>query len=516
MTTDTNKTLNQSAQVSTKRIAKNSLFLYLRMGLVMIVSFISVRILLKELGIVDYGVYNAIGGVVTSLAFISTVLANASQRYFSYSIGQKDLNSLNQNFGSILLVYFLIIILILAISETIGVWFVENKMNYESVKVKEVLWVFQFSLFTIILHLLSSPFLAMLIAHEDMNDYAIISICESILKLIAVLLLSLFSTARLVVYPILLTTISLMVLTIYIFSIKRKYPYLKIKFSYNRLCFFNILSYSGWSCFGAVAGVGYNQGINILFNIFIGPLANAAFAIANQVSAAITTFGTSFFTAVRPGIVKYYAQGEIIKLNNLYLFSSKMLFLLLYLIILPLLFQTNTVLSLWLGTPSEYMIQFTRMLLISCLIAFLGLPITTIMQAAGRVKIYHLVVDGFLVCSISVVFFFFKKGLDAVDILWIINIMYIIAYMLRLVCLKKIITFSISSYLRCFLIPITGVILLTSISMWVINNYLYFMPIIELLINIFISTFIILFISYVLLFTKSDRIKLFSLVLKKR
>lgn len=495
-------------------MAKNSIFLYLRMGLVMLVSLFSVRILLKALGVDDYGVYMAIAGVVSSLAFLSTLLANASQRFCAYAIGQNNITALNQNVGTIQLVYIVIVVFLFLAGETVGIWFIENKMNYAPDKSSSVFWVFQFSLFTLMLNLLSAPFLALLLAHEDMKTYAFISISEAILKLGAAFLLSYFTFSRIIIYPLFLCIISIFILVIYIITIKRKYPYVNIKPQYQATTFRTVLSFIGWSSFGAFAGVAYNQGINILFNLFIGPLANAAFAIANQVSASVTTFGTSFFSAVRPGMIKCYAQNEFKKLFDLFTFSNKLVFILLYIVILPLFINMNTILEIWLGESGPYMVEFTRLLLIACMISFLGLPITTIVQASGKVRGYHIFVDGFLAVSIVFIYLLFRSHSSSESILWGVNTMYTITYCLRLVYFKRMTNFSLLSFVRNFHLPMMFIIAISGVTVYLLSTVITFSPLIDLLLSTLESTSIILLLSFIFLLNKDDRKKLQSLLKK--
>lgn len=491
--------------VSNTQIAKNSLFLYIRMALIMIMSLISVRVVLKALQVEDYGIYNAIGGVVTSLSFLSTVLAGASQRFFSYSIGKNNVDNLNKDIGSILLGYVVIITLIIILAETLGEWFVLNRMNFSTEKHIDIQWVFQFSLVTFIINLMSAPLLALIIAHEDMKYYSMISISDGALKLFVAIVLYIVPEQRLIVYPGLLMMVSIIILLFYYIVVKRKYPYLIIKLNFEKNNFKRIFSFSSWSCFGAIANVCYHQGINILFNVFVGPVANAAFAIANQVNAACTTFGSSFFLAVRPGMIKSYAQNNYLRLNNLYLFSSKMIFALLFVVMLPLLVKTEYILHLWLGEVVEYMVPFTRIMLIASLIMALSLPITTIIQATGQNKYYHVIVDGFITVSVILIYFALKIGLAPSFSLSISILIYIIAHYFRLVFLKKQANESISVYFRSCLFPMTIIFMMNWGIIYTIDYLIVDDNFMGFILILIISLFINLLTYYLFLINKNER-----------
>lgn len=496
--------------LSNKQIAKNSLFLYIRMALIMIMSLISVRVILRALHVEDYGIYNAIGGVVTSLSFLSTALAGASQRFFSYSIGEKNVSNLNKDIGSILFGYVIIIALIIILAETFGEWFVLNRMNFSTEKHIDIQWVFQFSLVTFIINLMSAPLLALIIAHEDMRYYSIISISDGALKLFVAIVLYIIPEQRLIAYPGLLMMVSIITLSFYYIIVKKKYPYLNIKLNFEKNNFKRIFSFSSWSCFGAIANVCYHQGINILFNIFAGPIANAAFAIANQVNAAITTFGSSFFLAVRPGMIKSYAQNNYSRLNNLYLFSSKMIFALLFIVMLPLLVKTDYILNLWLGEVVEYMVPFTRIIIIASLIMSLGLPITTIIQATGKNKYYHMIVDGFISVSVVLIYFALKIGLAPSFSLSISIIIYMIAHYIRLVFLKKLANESINVYIKSCLFPMATILIMNWGVIYIIDCLIGNDDFVGFILIFIISLLVNLSTYYLFLINKTERLFLIN------
>lgn len=507
-----------STNISLKRIAHNSILLYVRLGMTMIFSLISVRYLLKELQVEDYGIYNAIGGVVTSLALVSGVMASASQRYFSFSLGRHDINELNKNFNSLLIVYAMMIIFIIIIAETVGLWFISNKLVYPEEMRTKVFWIYQFSLCTFLTTLSYSPFVALIISHEEMKIYSYFGIIDGCMKLCCVLALGLFSSSKVVYYPLLLLISSILIFIGYFITIRKKFIYIRIEYVWDFSRLKSILNFSSWSLLGSVANIFYNQGINVMFNLFIGPIANAAFAIANQVNAAINSFGTNFFTAVKPGIIKSYAQNDMVMIPKLMLFSSKLLFILLFLLALPISIITKDILQLWLGEITPYSVSFVRIMSLTCLIMCLGLPITTLAQASGKIKYYHIFVDGFLSMSLVGVYFLLKNGYTPTQSLYYVMAITFVAHLIRIGYLRYYLQYSIRGYIQKFLCPMIIISLVSYILLHYINKTLQIHGFCAIVSITCISTMIISVLSYLVLLDKKERgvvIKfLFSIFLK--
>ena len=274
----------------------------------MLVSLFTVRIVLKTLGVEDYGVYNAIGGVVLSLSFISSVLANASQRFFAIELGKYDTTNLKRVFSTIFLTYVFVAIIIIIIAETLGLWFVFNKMMIPSARIVAVHWVYQLSVASFIVSILMNPFQAIIISREEMNVYAYVSILEAVLKLLIVYLLVYFSFDKMQLYAVLMFLSGVITNLIYFVISRRRYSETHFKIVWDKRMFKSIFSYSSWTLFGSIAFICNSQGINILLNMFFGPIANTAYAIGNQVKTAVNSFSGNFFNAVRPPIIKSYVQ----------------------------------------------------------------------------------------------------------------------------------------------------------------------------------------------------------------
>lgn len=451
---------------SSNTIVKNTLFLYFRMFITMIVSLYTVRVVLKTLGVVDYGVYNVIGGVVTTLAFITDVLANASQRFFAVELGKKESNRLQQIFGLIIFAYVLTAIVVFLLAETIGLWFVKSKMDIPIDRMDAAIVVFQFSVASFLIGLITSPFNAMIIAKERMNIYAYVSILQVFLKLGIVYLLVVLPYDKLKLYALLMFIVISFTNSIYIFICRCNFPETKFLFLWDKTIFKSIFAYSSWTLLGTVAYICNTQGLNILFNLFFGPIANAAYAIGNQVKTTINSFAANFFVATRPPMIKSYAEGDYTYTTKLFYYSTKVIFSLLFILIVPLFVEIEFILGLWLGNVEQYMPMFVRLMLIYAVVLSISEPITAIVQAAGKVKIYHGVVDTFTLLTLPLSYIVFKFGMSPY-MGFIISIMiFIIAHIMRLFILRSIFPFSIREYNRNTVLPFSLAVIATVVSIY--------------------------------------------------
>lgn len=443
-----------SVSIKNKKIAKNTLFLYIRMFLVMIISLITVRVLLRTLGVEDYGTYNAIAGFISSMVFISSVLSAASQRFFSFYMGKNDTEQLQKAFTMILSTYIIVIAIVLLLAETLGLWFVFNKMTIPVERSSVIMCVYQMALLTCCFSLLSNPFQALIISHEEMNIYASISIVEVILKLAIIFLLPIIPIDKLALYSILHCIVFFGIgLTYVLISCKRyKESHFSLK-KWDKIMFKDIFSYSSWSLFGSLSGMCNTQGVNMLLNVFYGPLANAAYAISAQISAAVSQFSSNFYTAVRPALIKSYASKEYDYMNKLFMLSNKVIFILMLILILPIYVVTEPLIKIWLGSVEQYMIEFTRLSLAYTFLLCLSNPITTIIQAANKVKLYHGIVDTFTLFSLPIIYILFRCGISPIYAYVTTVIIFTFAHILRLLVMRKAITFSIKDYFIKFIVP---------------------------------------------------------------
>jgi O-antigen/teichoic acid export membrane protein len=442
---------------NTALIAKNTLLLYFRQILIMLVSLYTVRVVLNILGAEDYGIYNVVAGVVTMFGFLSNSMATASQRYFSFELGKGDLIQLQNTFSLTLLIYIMITALILFLAETAGLWFISNKIVIPQDRRDAVLWVYQTSIASFVFTILTSPYMALIIAHEDMNIYAYVSIIESLLKLCVVLLLDLFAWDKLKLYGSILCIVNFINTAIYRTICIIKYHECKFVFYWNKTLFREIAKFTGWTLSGGISGVLKNQGINILLNIKFGPLVNAARAVAMQVNSAVLCFAQGFSSSMRPHIVKLYAAGEIKRMLAFVFTSVKVMSYLLFLIILPLQLELSSILRLWLKDVPEYTVLFVRIILIETMVESISYPINGAWLAAGKVKIYQIITSVVLLLNLPLALVLVALGVSSSGILIMSALLSLTAFLSRLMIFSKQFKFSVGLYFTGMLIPMLRV-----------------------------------------------------------
>lgn len=463
--------MNNSNSINNTRIFKNTIFLYLRMFIIMAVSLFTSRVTLDVLGVEDYGIYNVVGGVVVLLSFLNSALNSATQRFLSVELGNNNLVRYNKVFNSCIIIYILLAIIITILAETIGMWFISNKMNIPEERIEASIWVYQFSILTFVLNIIRTPFNASIIANEKMSFFTYTSIVETFLKLGLVLLLY-FSIGfdKLKFYAILTTLVSFVLFIWYATFCIKKITGCGIQKNYDRTFAKSIFSFSGWSLFGSVAVISTNQGINILLNIFWGVAVNAGMGIANQVSQVINQFVTNFQLAFTPQITKTFSPGNINYLNFIYR-VSRLSFFLLFLISLPFLFNIEFILNLWLNNVPQYATQFSFWIIISMLLETLSAPLYLAMQADGNIRNYQLIVSLLLFLNIILSFVFLSLGYQPVVVVIIRTIVAMLLLIFRIVYVSNKIKYKITNYLINVIVPIIKVVFV-SLLFSILYNYL--------------------------------------------
>jgi len=456
---------------STRRIAKNTSLLYIRMLVVMIINLYTVRLVLNALGAQDYGINNVVAGIITMLISVSSVLATATQRYYSYSIGENKLERLRNIFSASINIFVILSLFVLVLGETVGLWFVNTQLVIPNERMNAANWIYQFSIFSFIFTFLQIPYSAATMAHEDMGIFAAISTTESMLKLITVFFIYLIPYDGLIIYGATLLLISALVLIIYIVIGINKYDECRYQKPTEKKLYKDLLSFSGWSLFGSVAGVGMAQVITILVNIFFGPLVNSARAISFQFSLAVSSFSGSFLMAIRSPMIKSYAEESYLFLNKIFNLSNKFIYYCLLMIFLPLIFEMDTILVLWLKTLDSQTVLFSRLILFYALIMSLNNPISIIIQATGHVKEYHVAVEIFTLLCVPATYILFKLGYPAYYTYIVMIIAAIASHVVRLICLKKYYKpFSYSEYINSFVLPAFAITLVASSFVFLIHR----------------------------------------------
>ncbi len=433
---------------SNKRIVKNTSLLYFRMLLTMLVSLYTVRVVLKTLGVVDYGIYSVVGGIVEMFSFLSNTMASASERFFAFELGRNNIIQLKRTFSLTVTIYFGIAIVVFAFAETLGIWFLNNRMVIPYDRLESANWIFHFSIMSFVVTIMTIPYNSIIIARENMKFYAYVSIIEVVLKLVIVYVLVIVSVDKLKLYGFLIFLIICTTTFLYRIVCQRNYAESKFKFYWDSKLFKSLLTYSGWNLFGAVTGVANNQGTNILLNVFFGPVVNAARAIAFRVGTIVGSFSLNFYTAVTPQIVKSYASGENEFMLNLVFKSSRFSYYLLLVIALPIILECEFILHLWLKESSHYITLFTQLALIYALINSLENPLSQAVRATGNIRKYQVFVGLFTLLLLPVSYALFKSGFPPESTYYAIISIYSLALFIRLPVLKKLVNLSISKYLR--------------------------------------------------------------------
>ncbi len=431
--------MTETSSSSNKRIAKNTMLLYIRMLLTMAITLYTSRIVLNTLGVEDFGIYNVVGGFVTMFAFLNSAMASATQRFLSFEIGRKDLVQLRNVFSMSVNIHFIIAFVILLLAETIGLWFVNTQLTIPPDRMNAAQWVYQFSILSMMVSIVSVPYNAIIIAHERMNVFAWVSIAEVSLKLLIVFMLQWFGFDKLKLYAVLVFSVSLIIRFIYGLYCKYNFKESKFRFFWDKPLFRTLMSYAGWNLWGNAASVIMGQGVNVLLNIFFGPVVNAARGIAYQVRGAVQQFVGNFQMAMNPQIIKLYASDNMKQMHQLIFRGAKYSFFLLFIMSLPIFLETEIILRLWLKTVPEYTVIFTRLIIVNILIDSISGPLMTAAQASGRIKLYQSVVGGLLILNLPLSYLFLKLGFAPQITIYVSICISILALYARLIILKNLV-----------------------------------------------------------------------------
>ncbi|WP_308551767.1 holin [uncultured Mediterranea sp.] len=374
-----------------KKIAKNTLLLYIRMILLMGISLYTSRIVLNQLGVDDYGIYNVVGGIIVVLSFLNGAMAGATQRFMNVEMGRRDMQALRRVFSTSIHIHIMVSVIILILAETIGLWFLNTQMNIPSGRMYAAQWVYQLSVASAIVGIVSIPFNAAIIAHEKMSAFAYISIFEGTMKLLIAFSLMMANVDKLILYATLIFIVGIINRIIYGIYCSRHFEECRnTSWDIDRPMMRQMLSFSGWTIFGNLGYILHTQGIAIVINLFFNVAVNAAQGIANQINGIVTQFVSNFLTALNPQVVKTYAAGELDNMHNLIIRGCKIAFCLLAFFVIPLVLEAPTILSVWLGVVPEYAVLFVRLVLIISLCnSFSGL-LATAKGATGDIKNYQI------------------------------------------------------------------------------------------------------------------------------
>ena len=434
------------------------------MLLTMLVSLYTSRVVLKELGVDDYGIYNVVGGVVAMFNVISGALSSAIGRFITFELGKDNKEKLRRVFSSSVTIQIFIALIIVLLAESIGLWFMNHKMIIPIDRLNAAHWVYQFSIITFAINLISVPYNATIIAHEKMSAFAYISIIEVISKLGIAFCIVISPIDKLTFYGLMLMVIAIIVRMIYTYYCKRNFEECyEYNFTIDKELFREMFGFAGWNFIGSSSAVLRDQGGNILINMFYGPEVNAARGLAMQVSNAIQGFVTNFMTALNPQITKSYASGQYEYMMTLIFQGARLSFYILLLLSLPVIFNTHYLLSVWLETVPEYTTIFVQLVLIFALSESLAAPLVTAMLATGNIRNYQLVVGGLQLLNLPISYILLKIGY-APEIIFIVAILVsICCEMARLYMLRKMIDLPVRSFFSKVYFNVIGVSVFASV-----------------------------------------------------
>ena len=438
-----------------KRIAKNTIFLYFRMLFLMAVNLYTSRIILNVLGVVDYGIFNVVAGVITMLSFITGPLGGSASRYITFALGEGNFEKLKKVFGSTMITHILLCGGIFVFAETLGLWFVMNKLVIPECRFHAALWIYQFSILTSIISLLSVPYNATIIAHEKMNTFAYISIFEVLAKLGSILLLEYLKYDHLIVYGALLLTIQVIIRIIYTVYCRKSFLECKYALSWNPRLLRELVAYSSWSSLGYLAVVGYTQGLNILLNLFFGPVVNAARGIAVQVQSALLQLCTNFQMALNPQITKSYAVNDLNYMHRLIIYASKYSYYVMLLVVVPVLVNIKYILFLWLKQYPDYTIPCVRLTLLIALLECMKNPILTAIHATGKIKRFQTIEGLCLITIVPISYLLLRFGIASPEIVFLVYLFVeLITQVIRLRIVLPVIKMGAKPYMSLVLKPI--------------------------------------------------------------
>lgn len=427
----------------------------------MAIGLYTSRVIINTLGIQDYGINNVVGGVIYMFGFIIWAMSAATTRYLTFELGAGNSLSLKKVFGLSLTINLMITILIFLLGETIGLWFLYNKLQLPENRMNAAFWVYQSTLLSCMLGIMSVPYNASIIAHEKMTAFAIISIVDTTLKLIIVYLLIIIPFDKLKVYSILFLCTYLINQTINILYCRSKFNEVRFAFSWDKTLFKEMISFVGWNMFGGIARATFTQGLNILLNIFFGPIVNAARGVAVQLQGAVSKFTTSFQTAINPQMTKAYASNDIERMHKLIFMSSKFSFYLLYVLALPILLETKIILFWWLRLVPDYTINFIRIMIFISVLEAMADPLIIAAQANGNIKKTELIIGLILLMILPISYVSLKFGASPESVFIISFLLMFVSNLTRLVILKPMISISITKYFNEVFVKIFLVVIIS-------------------------------------------------------
>lgn len=458
--------------INNKRIAKNTLLLYMRMLFLMLVSLYTSRVILNALGIEDYGIYNVVAGVVTMFSVLSASLSSAISRFLAFELGKGNDERLNKLFSTSVTIQIIIAIIIIILAETVGLWFINEKLTIPDYRMSAANWCYQFSIITFTINLIYIPFNAAIIAHEKMSAFAYISIYEALGKLAVAWCIVINPFDRLIFFAAMITMIALILCYTYFYYCRHHFEECKYRLYYDHTLLKQMFGFAGWNFIGVSASILRDQGGNIVINLFCGPAVNAARGITTKVNSAINGFVQNFMIALNPQIIKSYASDNRDYMMSLIHRGARFSFYLLLLLSLPVFVKTDFILTLWLKIVPEHTSTFVRLILVFTLHESLSYPLVTAMLATGNIRNYQILAGGLNLLNLPVSYVALRFGCVPEAVLVIAVFFSIVVQIARLLLLKKMIRLNIGIYIKNVYVNVILVAIVASVVPVLICKYL--------------------------------------------
>lgn len=496
---------NMSEIISNKRIAKNTIFLYMKMVISIVVNLYTMRVLWQVLGVDNYGIYSVVGGIVMMFAFLNYAMIATSQRFISYDLGKGDIEQLTKTFNISLKVHLFLAFIILVLTESVGLWFLNARMNIPDGRMIAANCVYQCSIVTFLISVISVPCYACIVAHEHMKEYGYFGVLEVILKLLIVLIVAVMPCDKLIAYAALVMTVALLMGIIYTLYCVRNFQECRLGRFKDRKQIKDMFSFAGWSFVGNVGFAVRDQGMNILINLFYNVAVNAAKGIAANVGSVIYGFSSNFTMAINPQITKRYAAGEHASMITLMYNGGKISMLLLSMVVIPVLVAAPEILKIWLVDVAPYTVGFLRLTLLTTLVDCVTSPITTTLQATGKIRKFQIVISVIQLSTLPISWVCLKLGGNPYVVMYVALIATAIAVLARLMILHEQVAFSYSTFVKeVYARTIPAILLSGGFAWWIYNIFPH--SIIGLL--LFSVTCVIFYIisGFFIALTKSERI----------
>lgn len=456
---------------SSKRVIKNTMFMYTRTLIIMLISLYTSRVVLQNLGITDYGTYSVVAGFVTMFSIISSTLTSSTQRFINFELGKNGDQNLQRVFSSSLLIHYILASIVLVLLETIGLWFLNYHLNIPSDRMYAANIVFQVSVLTFVTNIISIPYNALIIAFEKMHIIAYVGIVEAIFKILIAFSITLVSADKLILFSILMFCASIIVRIIYQIYCRKTVKELRFKATLDKAQLKTMFNFAGWNFIGSASGVLKDQGISIVLNLIYGVTINASRGVVVQVETFVNQFVSSFTASFNPQIVKSYASQDFDYMYKLVFNGSRFTFFLMLIVAFPIILNAELLLGLWLVKVPPYALVFTQLSLIYSLILSISYPLITLNMATGRIKIYQLIVGGAHFLNFPISYCFLKLGFEPYVVYIVAIILNVVCLTLRLIILKKNIGLPILKFGKEVLINI-GLVLIFAVPIPLLLKYL--------------------------------------------